>query len=81
MKRPTDSTGEPSHEDVGTPVPNSKYLRAYCHSCKEPIRVTRALNSDGDPIVHICDSCSNKSGTGKQSDGIRFGDLDGFQII
>ena len=75
------AVGKPLCEDVGYTVSNSKCLRAYCHSCKEPIRVTRALNSDGDPIVHICDSCSNKSGTGKQSDGIRFGDLDGFQII
>ena len=47
------AAGKPLCEDVGYTVPNSKYLRAYCHSCKEPIRVTRALNSEGDPFVRI----------------------------
>ena len=81
MKSPSDGPREPLYGDIGSPVPNSKYLRAYCHSCKESIRVTSALNSDGDPIIHICDSCSDKSEIGKQSNGIRFDDLDGFHIV
>ena len=49
--------------------------------CTKIIRVTQPWNSDGNPIVHICDSCSNKSEIGKQSNGMRFEDLDGFHIV
>ena len=67
-------------EDIGSQIPGSRYVRAYCHFCEEPIRVTRALNSDGDPIYHVCDSCSEKTSDNKKGQ-VGPDDLDGFQIF
>lgn len=79
MKSPLEDDREPLRIDVGDPIPGSKYVRAYCHSCSDAIRVTRAVNSDGDPFVHICDSCSSKSD--KSQNGLNRNDLDGFYLL
>lgn len=79
MKSPLEGNRERPKLDIGSPIPGSKYVRAYCHSCSDAIRVTRAVNNDGDPIIHICDDCSSKSN--KSRNGVNREDLDGFYLL
>jgi hypothetical protein len=43
-------------EKAGEPIPGSKYVRAFCALCGEPMRVSAEVFRGGAPIR--CESCS-----------------------
>ena len=46
----------------GTTINKSKYLRAYCTSCKEPMRVTSKARAHDCVLEPCCDACLGKDG-------------------
>ena len=43
-------------EKAGQPIPGSKYVRAFCEICDEPMRVSAEVFRGGDSVR--CESCS-----------------------
>ncbi len=58
------------HTAQGDPIPNSRYVRAFCETCNEPIRVTPERYQEwkrgaikGNPAFPIrCGGCHGGSG-------------------
>jgi hypothetical protein len=44
----------------GDPIPGSKYFRAFCELCEEPIRVAqnKLFDQNGEPFKHFCTDCN-----------------------
>ena len=47
-------------EPRGSPIPGSRFLRDYCVSCGEPIRVIRLYDDNGAPLSHECNQCGHR---------------------
>ena len=44
--------------EAGSKIPGSKYLRAYCAGCHEPIRVAKvAKTKEGEVLNSLCADC------------------------
>ena len=55
----------------GDPIPGSRFFRAFCHRCEEPMRVNYSTIETGKPVW--CEQCeprplSNTSATRNDTD-------------
>jgi len=56
----------------GSPIPGSIYVRGYCTSCAEPIRVR--LDEKGVPLRGRCSTCRSNEHPGYNPIATRFDD-------
>jgi len=51
----------------GQPIKGSKYFRAYCARCLEPMRVLHPFDNEGRPITFYCTECGERKHIGCSS--------------
>jgi len=60
----------------GSPIPGSRYVRWYCQSCGEPMRVTR---DPWPPTYLICEVCGDRHGYVPERKAGPIDDVGGYQ--
>ena len=55
------------NEMIGGIIKGSRYVRAYCHRCNEPIRVEYARDFQGKPLEIFCVECGERPHIGCSS--------------
>lgn len=55
------------NELIGQQIEGSRYIRAYCNRCGEAMRVEKAIDDKGKPIIIFCEECGQRKHIGCSS--------------